>query len=585
MLLGVSDGYSVSEEISASDLSTEECLEFLIRQEREHPNHIKVAFAFNYDVNMIVKDVDDESLQRLLDGEWVEHGRYRIKWLTSKWFEIRYRGTYTIIYDMFSFFGCSFLTACKQYLGDDTDLAQVTDGKGKRAVFEWEELDSLILPYMRIELVLMAKLANRLRELLSGIGLDLKSWHGPGAIASELLKVNKVKAHRPDVEPAEIRLAAQYAYAGGRFESYKTGLYEGNVYQYDIRSAYPYALTQCPALTDEYRIDDNPAQGTPVPVFSLNKVRYYDTDMVRTGLNPFALRTDSGAIFFPNFVETWVWGVEYNAALKWRSQYIELVSTMHFHDDGTRPFEFIGDLYSQRAQWKREKNPAQLAAKLGMNSVYGKLAQRVNWDEDTNSAPNWHQLRWAGYLTATCRAMVFDAMAQAPGRIISVETDGIFSEVPLDLDVGPNLGQWDDRTESGNDHYDAIMYVQSGVYFTLEGDNWSTGKTRGFSSNKTHARLALSAVPTLESLVTEQNRFHGLRGNIGTENWRTWQKHPHIVSWGGNGKRFHPKACQVCKDGGTWHCTHFSLPNQVVSAPHPLPWLGEDWTPEKDIAL
>ncbi|ARK07690.1 DNA polymerase [Rhodococcus phage Toil] len=585
VLLGVSDDSSVRDEVSGRDLSTTQCLAFLIKQEREHPGHIKVAFSFNYDVNMIIKDIPEHNLKRLLDGKDVYYGDYKLNWLSSKWLDIWHTDpitldyAYTRIYDVFSFFGCSFLKACRQYLGDDPDLVRVEEGKGLRNVFEYSELDSLIKPYMHAELDLMARLANRLRELLDSIDLELRSWHGPGAIATALLSKHKVKRFRPDDEPPEVRTAAQFAYAGGRFESYKTGLYESPVYQYDIRSAYPYALTQCPALTEDYERDDSPTQGRPVPSFSLCRIRYYDNTIDRRGINPFALRSGSGAIYFPNFVETWVWGIEYNAALRHRAEFLELVSTITFYDDGTRPFSFIGDLYDQRAKWKREGNPAQLACKLGMNSCYGKLAQRVGWDEKKMTAPNWHQLRWAGYLTATCRSMVFDAMAQAPDRIIAVETDGIFSEVPLDLSLGSELGQWD------HEQFDAIMYVQSGVYFTLEGDDWSTGKTRGFSANKTHAATARVAVETLAPMVTEQNRFHGLRGNIGKADWRSWQRHPHVVTWGGNGKRYHSTECEDCANGSLWHRTLFSMPKSPISTPHALPWLGDEWDHERIILM
>ncbi len=46
----------------------------------------------------------------------------------------------------------------------------------------------------------------------------------------------------------EIKLAAQYAYFGGRFETFKIGRYKGPVYSLDINSAYPFAISQLPNL-------------------------------------------------------------------------------------------------------------------------------------------------------------------------------------------------------------------------------------------------------------------------------------------------------------------------------------------------
>jgi hypothetical protein len=63
----------------------------------------------------------------------------------------------------------------------------------------------------------------------------------------------------------------------------------------------------------------------------------------------------------------------------------------------------------------------------------------------------------------------------------------------------------------------------------------------------------------------------------GSENWRQFQKMPHDVQWGGNGKRFHnPKFCKACDTGGTWHDTMWRRApgdNARNSYPHVLPWL------------
>lgn len=579
VLFGASDGGSVSDEIRSDDeLSTDQILAFLINLERNHPSHIKIAYGFNYDVNMIVKDIPPNRHVRLLDGQWVSYKAYKIRWVHGKWLEIRYENRaaneklYTIIFDVLSFFGAKFEFACKQYLDDMTDEEKsvINIGKAIRATFTMADLDTKIAPYMHTELRVMTRLMTRLRELIDTLEIPLKGWYGPGAISSALMHKHNVRRFRPEEDLPEIRDASQFAYTGGRFETFRTGLYDGPVYQYDVRSAYPYALLQCPALTDEYYHDAQPKQGVPAPSFSLNRIRFYDTEVERTGINPFAMRTSSGALHFPNFVETWAWGPEYNAALKHRPAALELVEQVTFPDDGRRPFEFLEGLYEQRRVWRRQEHPAELVVKIGMNSIAGKLAQRVGWDRETGAAPHWHQLRWAGYITSVCRAMVYDAMMQAPDRIIAVETDGIFSEVPLDLPLGSELGQWKEE------RYDGIMYAQSGVYFTLTGKDWSAGKTRGFSENKAHAATARAAVDTLTPLVTMQPRFHGLRGNLGKDDWRSWQNHRHVIHWGGDGKRYHPSNCADCAAGRTWHRTVFSFPRSPLSHRHPLPWLGQE---------
>lgn len=554
--------------IHSENLSTLHCFQFLMRMQEKYPTSIKVAFAFNYDVNMMLKDVSEHQLELIGKGEWGSYGRYRIKWLKSKWFELRYRNVAIKIYDTFTFFGCSFMAACTQYLGDnEPELQEVADGKALRSEFEYSELDNLIRPYMYKELSLLDKLITQLRTLLHSIDLDISGWHGPGAIASALLKKHSIKSYRPKTEHPIIETAAQFAYIGGRFELFRTGRYDGPVFQFDMRSAYPYALTQCPALTDKYYLSDDI---TDIPDFSLAQVTYFNLDSDRTSINPFPLRSDRQAVYYPGAVSTWVWGCELKAALKWFGPYIEIHQVMRFDDDGTRPFEFINDLYSKRAEWKRIGNPAQLACKLGMNSVYGKLAQRVGWNETDMLAPAFHQLRWAGYTTAKCRSMALDAMMQAPEHIIAVETDGVFSTVPLKLDEGQELGQWESTI------YDAILFMQSGVYFTLQGDDWSKGKTRGFSANKTNIEIALAAADELLPMITTQHKFMGLPGRLGKDDWRQWSDTDHVVNWGGGGKRAHiERYCKGCSNGSHWHDTSWTIPNHFISTKHLLPWQGE----------
>lgn len=538
---------------------------------RQHPNHIMVAYAFSYDVNMIIKDFSVAQQRKLCDGQWVSFSGYRVKWIPKKWVEIRRGASYFKIYDVFTFFGCSFVSkdgetpgACEQYLGwDDPDLVAIRNGKGLRNEFQWSELETIIRPYMYKELRMMVRLCSQLRSLLATIDVQPKGWHGPGAIATALLKKEKVII-TPDVD--YVRNAAQYAYAGGRFESFRTGIYNGPVFQYDIRSAYPYALTMCPNLDSAYSVAfglDNP------PDFSLVKTTYHNPDMPRNGINPFFVR-HRNSIFYPNGLwKGWVWGIEYKAAKKYWPDHITSEQVILFDTSNGMAFDWVEDLYEKRAKWKREHNPAQLAAKLGMNSVYGKLAQRVGWDQVMKKAPRYHQLRWAGFITATCRAKMYDAMMQNSRNIIAIETDGIFSQVPLDLDIGEGLGQFEQSL------YDGILYIQSGVYFTTENGDWSKGKTRGFSANKANIDVALDTVAELAPLKISEKRFMSIPDRIGQSNWRAWESNNRTIHWGGSGKRFHdPERCDACTTNTQWHDTIWTLPGTYESAPHDLPWIG-----------
>lgn len=567
VLFGDSDG----NHIRGYDLRTEALLDFITALHRKHPHAIYVSFAFTYDVNMIVSDIPVDKLTQLQHGETVCWSRYKLTWLVNKWLEVtdRRHGNTIRIYDTFTFFACSFIKACQQYLPNDPDVAIVAKGKALRNVFEYSELDTVIYPYWKLEGELGVKLVNALRRSLATAGIIPKSWHGPGAVATALLVTNKIKQHKSVNDDPEVIAASQYAYYGGRFEQFHTGYYNGDIYGYDIRSAYPYALTHVPSLCGEWSKRRHPTGNTH---YVLYHIRYARQQFDVTKPNPIPLRGKRHEVYYPPINDTWIWGPEYEAASKWFDN-IRYDWVLEYNDTGERPFEFIHDMYRQRAQWKRDGNPAQLAAKLGMNSIYGKLAQRVGWDEDKRTAPPWHQLDWAGFVTSYCRAMMLDVMMQAPEHIIAIETDGIYSTVPLNVPIGTELGEYE------TERYSGIVYVQSGVYFTRDMNNqWSAGKSRGFKNNTLPIKKVLGSVRTLHPMTTKQTRFGGMALHKSKPSWRRFNEEQHIVGWGGNGKRYHEATdCTACNDSdrNTWHNTRVRIPDTMTSYPHTLPWKDE----------
>jgi len=57
----------------------------------------------------------------------------------------------------------------------------------------------------------------------------------------------------------------------------------------------------------------------------------------------------------------------------------EIVEGWEYTGSQERPFSWVTEMYDTRRDWKRRGISAQLALKLCMNSMYGKLAQRIGW--------------------------------------------------------------------------------------------------------------------------------------------------------------------------------------------------------------
>ncbi len=588
-------GCSAGHEISSPALRFTDCADLMMLVARRYTNTIHVAFAFDYDVTMMCASLPEKKrFQLAKEGHtWFNH--YRIEYRPKKWFVITDRDTHTTIriFDGFSFFACSAMKAWADYLPDEEIYHEVAAGKRNRESFRYENLAEIRI-YMRLELKLYVKLFERLRSLLAQLNVFPRGWYGPGAVASAVMTKQGIKKAMDRDLPTDIIVASQHAYFGGRFEQFHAGRYDGTIHTADIRSAYPHALRLMPTLAGgiwhhrDYQTQ--PISEARCLDFSLYRVQYRKCESNSSLFTPSPLpfRDLRHCVHYPNQVLGWYWGVEVNAALDGLQpgDHIDFLEAWEFipatHE---RPFAFIEDLFIQRQQWKNEGNPVQHAAKLVMNSIYGKLAQRVGWNRETGKPPTWHQLEWAGFTTAYCRAMIYRAICQNPHAIIAVETDGVFSTAPLELghDI-KHLGDWEVDTLQG------LIYVQSGVYWKrreLGYDpgldyGWDKVKVRGMAPGEISFEQVMTALPGLIDLTADTHRFAALRGYWNKPELAHWLDTERHMVWGGGGKRHHnDELCPKClgNESLPLHPLTISKPHGGESIRHVLPWRDKEINP------
>lgn len=594
VLFGNSLGYTIQ---TKGRLSTDECLAIIIDTERAHPNVIHVGFAFGYDVEMILRDLTIRHLHILRSKGRVHWRSYRLEYKRSKWFqvtrEIDGKSVTAKIWDVWGFFQSSFVKAIKDNIGNIPELAQIEAGKSGRGQFTYDDLESgMMTAYWRLELKLTVDMMTALRERLYAANLKITHWHGPGAIASKAFTMHQMArymqpelSHRVSETDAAVNGAAQYAYAGGRFELFRIGHHAGRVYAYDIRSAYPSAIKELPNLANgEWRYNSSPNPSN-LARFGVYRLRFASPAVLSSKPMPFFYRDPKYAIHYPNVVEGWYWTPEASYAA-FLGNDVTLIEGWEFieNDPAERPFHWVEDVYSTRAQWKREGNASQMALKLLLNSLYGKMAQRVGW-EHAGGAPRWHQLEWAGYVTSLTRSKIFKAMllAYKQNALIGVETDGIFSTKPLALDLGPGLGQWE------AEEYDEMIYLQSGFYYKKQGDEWSA-KYRGFDKGSVTYEDTMSVLKAWQPWTGERGILSGtttrfatmgayLQSPFADDLRNRWVTLPRELAIGGDGKRIHrPTACRQCEarisPADEMHITTCNYPIGGISLPHSLPWLN-----------
>lgn len=552
-------------------LSTVEILEFLCDCKSNYPDAIHIIYGGGYDFNMFLKDLSKEDLWELYTKDRLIWKGFSITWRRGRTFEVRdltvRNSKALIIYDCIPFFQTSFVNACDSYLGDRFQAREIiVEQKKNRGKFTNDDFKT-VRHYNDLELLNLVLLMEELRIRLNKIGIRLRRWDGPGAIATVLLSRYKVPDAMAEC-PEEVATAARYAYAGGRFEPIKLGVTDEPAYEYDLNSAYPYALQFLPNLNNGKWIHKKNRIKRPTKreSFTLYHVRFWtNQDQSTAATNnrsaqprPFFQRLKDGNIYYGEKVEGWFWASEvfegYEYIARYPESHIELVESWEFkeYDPTDKPFSFVPKLYHERQLLKAAGDGAHVGIKLGLNSMYGKLAQQVGWRKDyygTVHKPPFHQLEWAGFTTALCRSLVLHAAIDELDSVIAFETDALFTSKPLKhLNIGAGLGNWE-VTEFEN-----LSYIQSGFYFgTINGKTLikSRGINKPEEEDKEQFRKDIEqSFLMYGSYKAEATRFitagQALHQNF--DLWHTWVTSPREITGHNIGtKRFHaPEMCKLC---------------------------------------
>lgn len=541
---------------------------------------IHVIYGGNYDFNMIVRDLDKDSLYALYVTGRVWWNGYGIEWRGGKSFSVRKNGQRFLIYDVLPFFQRSFVSACDEYLGKDWPYRdEIIAGKAQRGDFDYDDITS-IGEYNAAELDTLVRLCVELRDRLHKVAIRVNRWDGPGAIASALYKRYGVKSSMCET-PTAVNDKARFGYAGGRFEIIRKGHSDDKTYQYDIRSAYPSAMRYLPCLTHgSWRHVIRPTSIVP---FGIYRIEVAGTQVHPTRPQPLWSRNAKGNVYFKDNPHGWYWSPEAQIGTELPN------ATVHEGWEyetrcGCDPFGFVEPLYMKRAALKKAGDGAHVGLKLGLNSLYGKLAQQIGWDPGPPlRLPPFHCLEWAGWVTSHCRSQVYRAAMTAPDDIIAFETDAVFSRVPLDVKIGERLGEWDETI------YENLTYLKSGMYwgetFVIDKETGITSlqsveKSRGINKGSISRNDVIHELRNgQQKLHAEQSRFITL-GQALHQNfdlWTHWVTSPRLIStelWGKRIDVFDSRD-NYARTGDGWEETISGPDDTVMSVPYEVEWLTE----------
>jgi hypothetical protein len=492
-------------------LTTNEILKFITTISIKFPHAIHTAFVHSYDVEKWLCDLSEderELVKRTASSQRYKapYREYTICYRPRKEFCLSYpkrdkngRVIYktdkktgrdkivrrsVTIWDIFGFFQEAQTKAIEHWLGKDHSLLkQIAAMKSQRADFIVEQRDE-IKDYCYAELHALIELVTKVHEYAKRMGITLTRWDGAGAVAGALMKKNQIKTEN-DTLPKEVEDAARHGYFGGRIELLKFGHYEGTVHHYDINSAYPSHMRNLPSLKGgewKHFTGDNMPESFDSELVIFH-VKWNDdvSPYAYKTIYPFPYRTKQNMVYYPAMGEGWYWKPEIDMAIHYFNDMIEVIECYAFSPaNDKRPFSFINELFQLRREMVRNGDGAEKMVKLGLNSLYGKCAQKIGaYDKnDMPTAPAYHNLAYAGYITSATRSQLLMAALQKPESIIMFQTDGIASLEPLDVAISETkeLGKWE------HDTFNKLTAVQSGVYWHDKPDKPDEiyGYIRGF---------------------------------------------------------------------------------------------------------
>jgi hypothetical protein len=477
MLAAVDETGKKTRCIEAESLSTIQCLEFILSL----PKLCKVfAYSFNYDLTLMLKDLDNKSLYLLFHEELRQRppktrllGPRPVVWngyilnLQRTKFSVQKGKDKRIIWDIWRFFQGKFVNSLEAWgIGSKDELKAMANMKDQRADFDKLDSES-VKAYCFDECQKLAQLARKLVNAHDEAGLHLTNFYGAGSSASAMLKLMSIQELKVK-ESDEMKEAVASAFFGGRFENAIIGSFPGPVYSYDISSAYPYQLTFLPCLL----------HGQWSRIRDADRMRRARTAIVRYKLvsgysqyspswAPFPFREESGNICFPIMSGGgWVWKDEYLAGERLFPHVRFDEAWVYECDCDCQPFKRIPEWYRERV--KLGKEAAGIVLKLGMNSCYGKLAQSIGID------PPYQCWIWAGMITSGCRAQILEMLGRlsAHDQLLMVATDGIYTReritnLPIPRDTGTGdlpkpLGGWEEKIVNSG-----VFAARPGIYFPL----------------------------------------------------------------------------------------------------------------------
>lgn len=307
----------------------EHITEFLKDVIKKRWGNIGWCYNLDYDVIAILKYYGDDIITRLyLTKEIVIEG-ITISYVPRKFLTLKSKGKTVYIFELMQYFNMSLDRAGEKYLGKRKK--EIGGKKAKQNIFALYKLNpDKIIEYCEKDAELTVELAEKLESMLQVSGIDVSKYYSCGYLAKQYLKKHGVRFNPLTNE--KIIEFVRPAYFGGRIEFMRRGAFK-RVYQYDINSAYPYAITKLEQIIG-YKFSDKIDP----------EAKYYFVDCIvnipeKTHFSPLAYRNKQGLITYPTgVISITLDNITFNT-LKKQRMITKINKVLNVYTNGEKPFK------------------------------------------------------------------------------------------------------------------------------------------------------------------------------------------------------------------------------------------------------
>jgi len=434
-------------------------LQFLTRNELR--DKIKVFFNLKFDVEVMLKWCR-EILEQLMEFGYAEYDGYKIKNIPGKCFVISREHKSYQYYDIAQFFNCSLKTATRKYLGGEVMENMKVDRGNLFNKYSLEKIGE----YCKDDATKTKQLAQFFVDKMRTLGIYTAKLYSCGYL-SQWYTINY--GHIPPVAGVPMKVLSMYwkAYRGGWFDVHKRGTIKCS--NYDLKSAYPWALSQIPDPTYgkwEHKFDPDADAG-------IMWVKMLPGNFLLNPIAFFSMVNVYPVIDTPCY--TYLTLGEYKTLREFMDiKVLDACSFTALENNKPPYLELVNKLFQLKESYKNDIGLYETVKRI-INSLYGKTAQSGKSGQQVKGrfrAGRLFNPYFAAECTALCRMKIFNDCVDKVDKIVSIMTDGVLLETPARLSESKGLGGWEKKFENEN-----TIVVQTGVYQTEKGEI----RTRGFS--------------------------------------------------------------------------------------------------------